>query len=464
MTVRDTTMATAGLEEPPVGLTTGLEEIGSVFDVRPPPPLGSRILIYGLNFAPELTGIGRYTGDMAAWLAEQGHEIRVVTSYPYYPAWRLAPGCPTWRWSRETWRGVRLLRCPLWVPRRPTALTRILHLLSFALSSGPAAIGQALRFRPHLILTIEPSILTAPFALAAARLCGADTWLHVQDLELGAAERLGLLSRTRWIARSVAALYRRTLRSFRRVTTLSERMRAKLAELGRPADAIELFPNWIDTATYRPVDATAMRHELGLAPDDVCVLYAGNLGEKQGVESLLDAAALLADDPRIRLVICGAGAARPRIEARFAAHPNVTLLDPLPDDRFVELLSAADIHVLPQRRDITHYVMPSKLLAMMASGRAIVAQADESCAIREMLKGGAVFIEPEDTAELARAVRMLAQDNPGRARLGAVLPRRVHALDRGEVLARAFAHIDLWLHGTAPQGPKSIQLAITHAD
>jgi colanic acid biosynthesis glycosyl transferase WcaI len=442
----------------------GLEEAGSAFAFPPPPVTGSRILILGLNFAPELTGIGRYTGDMAAWLAEQGHEVEVVTAYPYYPAWKLAPDRPTWRWSRETWRGVRLLRCPLWVPRRPTAATRILHLLSFALSSGPAAIVRALRFRPHLILAIEPTILAAPFALAAARLCGADTWLHVQDLELGAAERLGLLNPARWTARPIAALYRRTLRAFRRVTTLSDRMRAKLAELGRPADAIDLFPNWIDTAKHRPVDATVMRRQLGLALDAVCALYAGNLGEKQGAESLLDVAALLADDPRIRFVICGAGAARPCIEARLAAHPNVTLLDPLPDDRFVELLSAADIHLLPQKRGITHYVMPSKLAAMMASGRPIVAQADEGCAIREMLAGGAVFVEPEPTEAMAGAIRELAQDRAARARLGAVLRRQVHALDRGEVLARAFAYIEPWQRATSPTSPRYVDLAVAPVD
>ena len=66
-----------------------------------------RVLIYGLNFAPELTGVGRYTADMADWLQEQGHEVRVVTAYPYYPAWRILEGYPAWRWSREVWRGIR---------------------------------------------------------------------------------------------------------------------------------------------------------------------------------------------------------------------------------------------------------------------------------------------------------------------------------------------------------------------
>lgn len=401
-----------------------------------------KILIHGINFAPELTGIGRYTGDMAAWLAEQGHTVRVVTSYPYYPHWRLAPGYPVWRWSRERLScGVEVLRCPLWVPAQPRGWTRILHLASFAFSSGPLIVASALTFRPHLVFTVEPTSVATPWALLAARLTGARAWLHVQDIELGAAERLGLLGRDHWVAKLAVKVYRRLLRGFDYVTTLSERMRAKLAECGRPASAIELFPNWVDTEKTRPVDAAAMRAELGLLSHQVCVLYAGNLGQKQGIESLLDTAALCGDEPDIRFVICGAGALRSSLEDNLRDHPNVQLLDPLPDERFIELLSAADIHVLPQRRGITHYVMPSKLAAMMASGRAIIAQADESCAVRDILDGRAVLVPPEATADLAQAIRDLARRDGARRRayMGARLREKAREFAREDVLARAFA-------------------------
>lgn len=366
-----------------------------------------RILVYGLNFSPELTGIGRYTGDMCAWLAEQGHAVTAVTAYPYYPHWKLAAGRPVWRWQREDWRGVSVWRCPLWVPKLPTTATRIVHLLSFMLTSAPVALAVALRQRPDVIFTVEPTSFCAPWALLAAKLTGARSWLHVQDIEFGAAERLGLLGRA-GPAGLLLRGYARMLRGFDRVTTLSGRMRAKLAEFGRDEDGIGLFPNWVDTDKFRPVDATALRAELGIAADEVVVLYAGNLGEKQGVEQLLDVAALLEDDPRIRMVICGAGAARARIEARLPAHANVMLLDPQPDERFVELLSMADIHVLPQKKGMTHYVMPSKLGPMMASGRPIVAQAEEGCEIRNVLGQSDQVVRPESAQELGAAVRGVA--------------------------------------------------------
>ena len=104
-----------------------------------------RLLIYGLNHAPEPTGIGKFTGEMAAWLAARGHEVRVVTAPPYYPAWQIGAGYSGWLWRRETIEGARVYRCPLYVPAKPRGLTRILHLASFALSSFPVALWHAVR-------------------------------------------------------------------------------------------------------------------------------------------------------------------------------------------------------------------------------------------------------------------------------------------------------------------------------
>ena len=331
-------------------------------------------MLYGINFAPEFTGIGKYTGEMAARLVRQGHEVTVVTAYPYYPHWRLDPARPNWRWSTETWQGVRVIRCPLLVFAQPTAATRILHLLSFALFSAPAIIYAALRYRPEtLFVGVEPTSFAAPMGLAAARLAGSEAWLHVQDLELGAALNVGLIGDGQ-LAGLARFLYAQILSRFDRVTTLSNRMRTALATMGREEAQITLFPNWVDVEKYRPVDASALRAELGIAGDEFVVLYAGAMGEKQGVKNLLEVARLLEKDGHIRIVLCGAGPARTAINARAGQHANVLLLDPQPEDRFLQLLSMADCHVLPQKQGVTHFVMPSKLGPMLASGKPIVAQ------------------------------------------------------------------------------------------
>ena len=94
-----------------------------------------RILIYGLNYAPELTGTGKYTAEMAEALAEGGHEVRVICAPPYYPEWKVGEGYRSWRHCIEVRRGVRIFRAPLWVPSKPNGKKRMLHLATFALAS-----------------------------------------------------------------------------------------------------------------------------------------------------------------------------------------------------------------------------------------------------------------------------------------------------------------------------------------
>ena len=125
-----------------------------------------RILIYSANFAPEPTGVGKYSGEMAAWLAGDGHEVRVIAAPPYYPAWRIARG---YRWPpfrRETCAGADVWRAPIWVPKSPGGIKRTLHLLSFAFSSFPLILMQ-LPWRPDVVLTVAPAFLCAPAGLLA---------------------------------------------------------------------------------------------------------------------------------------------------------------------------------------------------------------------------------------------------------------------------------------------------------
>src|SRR5580765_2752594 len=122
-----------------------------------------RILLYGINFEPELTGIGKYTGEMARWLAAAGHEVRVVTAPPYYPGWSVQQPYRAGRYLREDWHGVAVFRAPLWVPRRVSGLKRLVHLASFALSSLPVLFAQW-RWQPQVVWVTEPPLFCTPAA------------------------------------------------------------------------------------------------------------------------------------------------------------------------------------------------------------------------------------------------------------------------------------------------------------
>jgi colanic acid biosynthesis glycosyl transferase WcaI len=378
----------------------------------------SKILVVGLNFHPEPTGIGKYTAELVSYLARQGHQMRVITTHPYYPHWRVQAGKRAWTYRKETWEQIEVQRCPLWVPRRPTGFTRLIHLATFALSSIPALIAQ-LFWKPDLILCIAPALLNAPFALALARLCGAKAWLHIQDFELDAALKLGLLPAGKWFVRWVTKLECLLLTGFDKVSSISERMLAHLLEKGMPENKIFLFPNGVDTRQIYPLREgfNPLRADLGLAPEQLVVLYAGTMGKKQGLEHLLITASRL-QGRQLQFILCGEGAVRAELENTAQKLSNVLFLQVQPAERLNELLNLADIHILPQKADAADLVMPSKLSGMLASGKPVIATALPNTEVGEIISQVGEMVRPEDPAALTETIVSLANDPQKRNRLG----------------------------------------------
>ena len=395
-----------------------------------------KILILGLNFAPELIGVGKYTGEMAAWLAEQGHEVRVITAPPYYPEWQVRDGYSARAYREESWRKMSVLRCPIWVPTTPSTPTRILHLLSFALTSAPATVWQGLTWRPDIVWTVEPTAFTAPNAWLAARVGNATACLHIQDLEVEAALGLRMLSRS-WLIKVTARAYGWLLRRFDHVSTISLQMREQLPSYGVPPKRCGIFHNWVDTERIAPQEVpSAYRAELGLPDDTLVALYAGNLGSKQGVDSLAEVARLCSDIDNLHFVFAGEGSLRDQVEARTRDLDNVTMLPLQPDERFNDLLNLADIHLLPQRPFTASFALPSKFGGMLASGRPAVIQAEEGELARVGRTCGLV-VRPGETEAMAAAVRKLAADPVRRTELGEAARRYALAhLGKEHVLNR----------------------------
>ena len=315
-----------------------------------------RILIYGLNYAPEVTGIGKYTGEMAAWLSSRGHEVRIVCAPPYYPQWRIAEGYNWARYKVEVVDGIRVYRCPVWIPPRPSGVRRILHLGSFAISSSIVMLAQV-GWRPDIILIIEPPIFCAPIAILTARLSGARAWLHIQDFELDAAFELGLI-RVGWL-RSIACYIERWLmRRFDLVSTISNRMFERLGVKGVPFSRRVLFANWVDANQIYPmIQPSSFRDELGIGLQGVVALYSGNMGQKQGLEIVIEAARSLSSESNVCFVMCGQGAAYSRLRAMAEGLANIIWIPLQPMERLNELLNLADIHLLPQSANAADLVI-----------------------------------------------------------------------------------------------------------
>ncbi len=384
-----------------------------------------RLLVIGLNFAPELTGVGRYTGEMAAWLAARGHEVSVVTTRPYYPEWRRASGLGRFLWSVERWKGCRVIRCPLYVPPRMNGARRVLHLGSFALSSIPAALARAFAGKVDVVAAIVPTLLSAPLALTMTRIASARSWMHVQDLEIDAAAELGIIANSRAIG-AAFSVERQFLRRFSLVSTISPKMVEALERKGVARERLALFPNWVDTARFAPAPPSApLRRELGLPESAPLIIYSGSMGRKQGLETVIAAARRLAADP-VRspvIVMAGAGPARAELEREAAGLANLRFLPLQPEERFSDFLNLADIHLLPQRRDAADLVMPSKLGAMLAVGKPVIVTAPPNSQLARTIGGAGIVVPPEDPVALAKAIGELIADEPRRLSLGAAARR-----------------------------------------
>lgn len=399
-----------------------------------------RILIHGINFAPELVGNGKYNGELAHWLARRGHEVRVVTAPPFNPAGKIGVGYSSWRYRREIFSttskagSLIAFRCPLWVSRNPAALSRIMHLTSFALSSLPVMLGQVF-WRPSLILVIEPTAFCVPATRMTAWLCRARSWLHIQDFEFDAGFATGML-KSQTLRAIIVALDRWLMRGFDRVSTISAKMMDRLGEKGFPVERSIFFPNWVDTNRIFPTGVPSpLRKELGIPRDAVVALYSGTMGRKQGLEILAEAAEKLAKNESIQFIFCGDGAYREALASLSAHLPNVHWLPLQPIERLNDLLNLADIHLLPQSAGVADLMMPSKLTGILASGRPVVTTAAAGTQLAMAVQDCGVRVPAHDATAFAAAIARLAEDTGLRMRLGHAARRCAEmTLDKEKIL------------------------------
>ncbi len=370
-----------------------------------------KILVYGINYSPELTGIGKYTGEMVEWMARQGHEVRVITAPPYYPEWRVGKHYSSWRYRREE-GAATVWRCPLYVPKQPSTLKRLIHLGSFALSSFFPLMAQR-RWKPDRIIGVVPTLFCTPGMRLLGKLSGARTLLHIQDYEVDAMLGLGMAGKGKGgkVARLASAFERSGLHNVDYVSTISRSMMNKAQEKGVAAEKVIFFPNWSEVARFRdvtPADVAALRAQLGLAEAHKIVLYSGNIGEKQGLENVIDAAAALSDKPW-QFVIVGQGGGKARLEkmARERGLQNIQFFPLQSYDALPALLKMADCHLVVQKRGAADAVLPSKLTNILAVGGNAVITAEAHTELGQLctsLPGIAVCVEPESVPALVAGI------------------------------------------------------------
>ncbi|TCL07341.1 glycosyltransferase WbuB [Sodalis ligni] len=366
-----------------------------------------KILIYGINFSPELTGTGKYSGEMAYWLANAGQEVRVITAPPYYPEWSVHENFSSYKFRKEE-GAVITYRCPLYVPSSLSLLKRLFHLTSFALSSLLPLIRQK-TWKPDCIICIAPTLFCVPGMLLLSKWCNAKSILHIQDYEIDAMLGLEMVKKG-FFSRLATAYERWCLTNVNLVSTISKSMMKKAIDKGVPEDNVFFFPNWSEIERFKFIDEESviqLRRELNIEVGKKVILYAGNIGQKQGLETVIDVAQVMTDSI---FLFVGEGGGKEKLErlSREKKLENILFKPLQPYEKLPVLLKLADCHLVIQRRGAADAVLPSKLTNILAVGGNAVITADEQTELGQLClqePGIAICVPPESSAQLALGIK-----------------------------------------------------------
>ncbi len=383
-----------------------------------------KIMIIGLNYAPEPIGIAVYTTGMAEELVARGHQVSVICGQPYYPAWKLMNGYKQgYHESQEN--GVNILRCPHYIPAKPSGLKRILHHMSFSISAMRPAFKRARKTKPDIVFTIAPSIISAPVGLWSALQCKAKKWLHIQDFEVEAAFATGLIkSRTGRRLRMSGWIEKKLFSYFDIISTIAPAMCEKLAFKGIPLNKIIEFRNWGDVTAIQPLaQPSTYRKEWNITAPHVA-FYSGNIANKQGIEIIVEAAALLHERKDLTFIVCGEGPQLSALKTKAAGLSNIRFYPLQPIERLNELLGLASVHLLPQSAGAADLLLPSKLINMLASGRPVIATAEPGSALAEEIQSCGLICKPGKPDQFAQTIITLLDEPHQHAIMSAAARQR----------------------------------------
>jgi colanic acid biosynthesis glycosyl transferase WcaI len=371
-----------------------------------------RILVWGINYTPEVSGIAPFNTALCEYFARKGHDVTMLTTFAYYPQWRKRPEDQAELWRTETINGVKVSRVWHYVPKRLTSLKRILHEASFLVFSffQSLVLGKF-----DVAVVVSPPLGLGFFAWLFSALKGTPFVFHVQDLQPDAALSLGMLKPSAF----TKVLYQLEALSYAkaaRVSGISKGMVAAFKRKQVPEEKIVWFPNGVAVPPrdYFP-EPGAFRKKFGIGAEYCLATYSGNIGAKQGLEILFDVAPKIFEHP-IKIVICGDGARREEMERQVAERrlKNLVLL-PLQDDAgYREMQVDTSISLITQQKGTGQFFFPSKLLSAMLFSKPVLAVADSdselAIAVNEAKCGRVVT--PGDVDGLAAA--LIEMSSPAR--------------------------------------------------
>jgi len=370
-----------------------------------------KILLISYNYAPELTGIGKYNAELCEYLASVGHEVKAVTAYPYYPNWRVFEGYKNSWYKKEVLNGVKLIRCPFYIPANPTGLKRILQDFSFYISTLFVVLWQIVSFKTYdIVITPSPSFMCGFHGLLLQLFKPSTKFVyHIQDLQIDAAIDLNIIKQG-WLQKLLIGIERFILNHASVVSTISIGMQQKILAKKTNVANVLLFPNWVDSSRIfitQPETATIVA--LGIPLDKKVFFYSGAIGEKQGLEIILEIAPSIAQRlPDVVFVISGTGPYREKLKQEVIEKTitNIVFIDLQPIPVFNQLLNYAYCHLVVQKESAGDLLLPSKLTNILAVGGLSIVTAVKGTTLYDVIDAHkmGVLIPPENAMAFEDAI------------------------------------------------------------
>jgi colanic acid biosynthesis glycosyl transferase WcaI len=382
-----------------------------------------KILYVSQYFPPEMGAPAGRVSELSRLWAEDGHEVTVLTGFPNHPTGVVPPQYRRkFRRLRmhENYHGVNVVRTWLLPFPNRGPCERSLNYSSFCVSS---AITGLFLHRPELVIATSPQLLVGLSGWWLARCNGVPFVFEVRDLWPESLTAVGIGHENSLLHRSLAKIAGFLYRSCDRLVVVTPAFKEYLIEHWRvPEDKIFVVENGVETNLFsRLTPNLAIRRELR-AEEKFVVSYIGTMGAAHGLETLLEAAALLrAREPKVLFVLVGEGAEKARIVsvARSRGLTNVRFVGQQPREKIPAYITASDAClVLLKKTELFKTVLPTKMLEFMSCARPVILGVDgHARKVMEQADAG-IFITPEDPAALAEAVVRLAGDPVLRESLG----------------------------------------------
>jgi colanic acid biosynthesis glycosyl transferase WcaI len=381
-----------------------------------------RVLLIGGNFFPEPIGIGKYNGEMMEWLALNGYDCTVVTSFPYYPQWKVQqPYVKKSNWYRKEVKyykpfyekSISIYRCPQYVPGKPTGPKRMLNGFTFFASSLVIIFKLMFDRKFDYVISVVPSFETGLLAILYKGIRGGKFLYHIQDLQIDAARDLNII-KSKPLINFLFKIEKYILRKADVVSSVSAGMMDKVKV--KCDKNVQFFPNWVDSKVIFPIAGKeGLKAEFSFKRTDKIVLYSGAIGEKQGLENILYAAQSFLKNDHLKFVICGSGPyLKHLMELKEKLNvSNVVFMATQPIEKLNHLLNMADLHLIIQKTNATDLVMPSKLTNILAIGGISVVTAMPNSSLYKLVAEHnlGLVATPENVEALVTLIKEAVEHN-----------------------------------------------------